>query len=183
MQHETEWVQRAQAGDQEAFGELVRLHHDRIYGLLMRLTRNPDMAQELEQQTWIKAWRNLPRFRGDSSFSTWVYTIATRNAQDHHRRLKRRGEVEYLEGVDQLPSGSATAQPDRALMHRETGGRILEALDRLGEKHRTVMVLRELEGLSYEEIARVLKCRVGTVMSRLHHARKQIRLQLEGAEA
>jgi len=181
MQHETEWLQLAKSGDQDAFGELVCLHHDRIYGLLMRLTRNPDMAQELEQQTWIKAWRNLPRFRGDSSFSTWVYTIATRTAQDAHRRMKRRGEVEYLEDLDQPTTGSGPAQPDRALMNRETGGRIQDALAQLGEKHRTVLVLRELEGLSYEEMAKVLKCRVGTVMSRLHHARQQIRLHLENA--
>lgn len=108
MQDETEWIQLAKTGDQDAFGRLVHLHHDRVYGLLMRLTRNPDMAQELEQQTWIKAWKNMPRFRGDSSFFTWVYTIATRTAHDHHRRLRRRGEVEFQEELDHesVPRGA-----------------------------------------------------------------------------
>lgn len=178
MRDEEDTIRKAQDGDQEAFGDLVRAYHVRLAGLLNRLTRNSDMVNELEQQVWIKVWRNLPRFAGRSSFFSWLYTIATRTVTDHHRAAARRGEVEYLDERDH-PFSGATGRPDRELMNREAGERIRAALDRCSDKHRTVLVLREMEGLAYEDIATILKCRVGTVMSRLHHARKHLRHQLE----
>lgn len=178
MRDEEEILQKARDGDEEAFGALVRAYHTRLAGLLTRLARNPDMVNELEQQVWIKVWRNLPRFAGRSSFFSWLYTIATRTAADHYRAAARRGEVLYFDEREHLSSVDP-GRPDREMMHRETGDRIQAALDLCSEKHRTVLVLREMEGLAYEDIAAILKCRVGTVMSRLHHARKQLRHQLE----
>lgn len=180
MRDEEDIIQSAREGDERAFGELVRAYHPRLAGLLNRLMRNSEMVNEMEQQVWIKVWRNLPRFGGRSSFFSWLYTIATRTVTDHHRALARRGEVEYLDERQHARPGGA-GRPDRELMNRETGERIQAALDLCSEKHRTVLVLREMEGLGYEDIATILKCRVGTVMSRLHHARKHLRHLLEQA--
>jgi RNA polymerase sigma-70 factor (ECF subfamily) len=177
-QEEADWIHRAKRGDSEAFGLLVRAYHPRLAGLLNRLLRNPAMVDEIEQQVWIKTWRNLPRFAGRSSFFSWLYTIATRTVADAHRSAARRGEVVYLEERSHVHEGP-DGRPDRDLMNRETGERIQAALDRCSAKHREVLVLREMEGLSYEEIAEVMKCRVGTVMSRLHHARSHMRTLLE----
>jgi RNA polymerase sigma-70 factor (ECF subfamily) len=179
MQDEAEWIRKAKSGDEDAFGELVRAYHPRVAGLLTRMVRNAEMAQELEQQTWIKVWKNLPRFQEKSAFFSWVYTIATRTALDHRRKKIREDEVPYDEALDHPGGAHPVDRPDRQMMRDELGVRIREALDKCSEKHRTVLILREMEGLSYEEIAEVLRCRVGTVMSRLHHARLQVRQHLQ----
>ncbi len=180
MDEDANILERARQGDEEAFGLLVQRYHDRLMGLLMRTARDPLLAQELAQQTWIKVWKSLPRFKGRSSFFTWLYSIAVRTALDHFRRVKRRNEFEYMDEVEAPGAEDSRRRPDREMMNSEIQQEFDRALQRLPEKLRMVLVLRELEGLSYKEIAKVMKCREGTVMSRLYNARKQMQLFLKG---
>jgi RNA polymerase sigma-70 factor (ECF subfamily) len=183
MDGEANILEQARAGDGDAFGHLVHAYHDRLTGLLMRYTRDPLLAQELEQQVWIKVWKSLPHFRESSSFFTWLYSIAVRTALDYFRKSKRRSEVEYMDEVEAPGSGGGRRQPDEEIMNTELRQQIDRAMKQLPEKLRIVLVLRELEGLSYSEIARILKCREGTVMSRLYNARQKMQLLLKGGNA
>ena len=169
------WVEAAKRGDEQAFGKLVCAYQVRVTSLLSRMVRDPGSVRELSQQTWIRVWKSLPRYKGDAKFFTWLYRIATRIALDHLRRNKRRDEVEYEDGLVHETRGLHGRSPDRALVHEETMARFRQGLETLGAKHRTALVLREIEGLSYEEIAQVMGCRIGTVMSRLHTARNLLR--------
>ena len=173
-------IKRAGRGDEAAFESLVHQYHDRLMGLLMRTARDPLLAQELAQQTWIKVWKNLPKFKGQSSFFTWLYSIATRTALDHFRKVKRQNEVEYLDEIEGAEPSGSRSQPDQTMMSTETQQKLDWAMDQLKGKLRMVLILREVEGLSYKEISQVVKCREGTVMSRLYTARKQMQLLLKG---
>ncbi len=175
-------VERARNGDEDAFASLVHDYHDRLMGLLMRTVRDPLLAQELAQQTWIKVWKNLPKFNGRSSFFTWLYSIATRTALDHFRKVKRRKEYEYRDEIEAPRAAGSRTQPDQTMMRSELQQKIDQAMDRLPEKLRMVLILREVEGLSYNEISQVVKCREGTVMSRLYNARKRMQQNLEGSQ-
>ena len=179
-------VERARQGDERAFGNLVEAHYEKIFRLLFSIVRNEEDARELGQQTWIKVWKNLSNFREDAAFSTWVYRIATFTARDFLRKRKRSPEVSYHESaspqfadpVNPIRSIDETTPAD-ALIRKETLLHFERALAELSEKHRTALVLREIEGLSYTEIARIMDCRTGTVMSRLYHARKSIQKFME----
>lgn len=173
-------VTRARAGDEEAFGELMKLYHQRVYGVLFGMVRNSEDAKELAQQTWIKAWNKLETFKGESDFYTWVYRIATFTGLDFLRKRKRLQETELLDAVEpvrqvdaHLPP-SVTSRPDHVAQKAEIREVFEASLARLSPEHRTALVLREVEGLSYDEIAKVMKCRKGTVMSRIFYARKSI---------
>ena len=175
-------VKRAQSGDEDAFGELVVMHHRKVYAVLYRIVGNEDEAQELAQKTWVKVWKKLNTFKGKSAFFTWVYRVATYTALDSLRVKKRRLEVEYLDELDVMefsadaaPLSARASCPDKELLKDEMMRRFESALDTLSDKHRTALVLREIEGLSYEEISRAMDCKVGTVMSRIFTARKSIR--------
>ncbi len=180
MHEDADIIEQARKGSEDAFERLVLEYHDRLMGLLMRTARDPLLAQELEQQTWIKVWKNLPRFKGDSSFFTWLYSVAVRTALDYFRRVKRLSEVEYMDQLDTPGNGAELYRPDRDVMNTELQQQCEQAMNRLSEKLRMVLVLRELEGLSYKEIARIMKCREGTVMSRLYNARKKMQQMLKG---
>lgn len=183
MEENANIIKQAREGDEDAFGQLVHTYHDRLMGLLMRVARDPVLAQELAQQTWIKVWRNLPKFKGRSSFFTWLYSIATRTALDHFRKVGRRKEVEYIDEIQGLETSESRSQPDQTMMSTEFQQRFDQAIDRLPEKLRMVLILREVEGLSYKEISQVVKCREGTVMSRLYNARKQMQQLLKGSQS
>ncbi len=176
------WVRKAQSGDQDAFGELVRAYHARVLGLAARFVNHGDEAQDLAQQAWIKAWNRLHTFEGKSEFFTWMYRLVTFVCLDHLRRSKRRAEVaipENLEPTPEIgaePAPSLRTRPDSEALHAETREAFHAALGQLSPEHRAALVLREVEGLSYEEIAQVMKCRIGTVMSRLFYARKQLQV-------
>jgi len=180
MHEDTDIIERAGKGDEDAFESLMLIYHDRLMGLLVRYVRDPLLAQELAQQTWIKVWNNLPKFKGRSSFFTWLYSIATRTALDHFRQVKRRNEYEYIDEISASESSGRRSQPDQKMMNSELQQEFYQAMDRLPEKFRMVLILREVEGLSYKEISQVIKCREGTVMSRLYNARKQMQLLLKG---
>jgi RNA polymerase sigma-70 factor (ECF subfamily) len=181
-----QWVRQAQAGDQEAFGRLMQTYHQRVFGLVYGMVNQADDAQELVQQTWIKAWTKLHTFKGDAEFFTWVYRIASYASLDFLRKRKRQREdpipetgAEPARNLDYEVAPSVNPRPDRQAMHAEIKQRFEEALRDLTPEHRMALVLREIDGLSYDDIARVMKCRKGTVMSRIFYARKRLQEQMK----
>lgn len=182
------WVEAARGGDENAFGELVKMYHQRLYGMVYGMIRQPEDARDLEQQIWIKAWNNLRLFRAEAGFFTWLYRIATNTTLDFLRqRARRREESLTLTGDDQreserpLPAGEHW-QPDRQAEQAEVRRLFDEALALLSPEHRLALMLREVEGLSYQEIGAAMKCRPGTVMSRIYYARKAIQEKMRACQ-
>jgi RNA polymerase sigma-70 factor (ECF subfamily) len=180
---ETELIRRASKGDTEAFGKLVERYQRRVIGVAMAVVHNQDDALELAQETFVRAYENLAKFESRSSFSTWLYRIAANLAIDFRRREGRytvlRGEEGETE-LARLPSENRNSFDEHA--RGELNVRLRRALDELTSEHRTVILLREVEGLSYDEISEVLQCPRGTVMSRLHYARNRLRALLKDLE-
>jgi RNA polymerase sigma-70 factor (ECF subfamily) len=173
---EAELIERAKAGDGKAFGVLVERYQRRVVGVAMAVVHDQEDALELAQETFVRAYENLGKFESRSTFSTWLYRIAANIAIDFRRRERRhptlRGEEAENE-IQRLPSkiGDAFKQAQRS----EMAQRIAGALGQLTPEHRAAILLREVEGLSYDEISDVLQCPRGTVMSRLHYARNHLR--------
>jgi len=175
-------VKRCRDGDAKAFQTLVERYQKRVYALALGMLKDRDEAMDIAQETFVKVYKYLDHFKGDSSFYTWIYRIATNLAIDARRRKAPAGDpVEFDEAVQRespdepgVMSSRLGSNPQQALMRRELVNKIDEALSQLPEKHRSILVLREVEGLSYEDLARTLKIRKGTVMSRLFHARKKV---------
>lgn len=174
---EAERLRRAQAGDEAAFGELVKANYEGVFRRLAGILRNEHDARDVSQEVWLTAWRSLKDYRGEAKFSTWLYAIATRRAIDHQRKQKR-WFVRFLpflsneETGETIEPASPASGPVEELEGAERGERFERAIAALPEKHRAVLTMREVEGLSYDEIARQLNCRPGTVMSRLFNARR-----------
>jgi RNA polymerase sigma-70 factor, ECF subfamily len=177
---ELELLQRAKGGDREAFGVLVERYQRRVVGVAMAIAHNQDDAIELAQETFVRAFENLPKFESRSSFSTWLYRIAANLAIDFRRREGRhivlRGEEAEGE-MRKLPSHQGDSFG--AVRRSELSEKIRGALDQLTPEHRAVILLREVEGLSYDEISEALDVPRGTVMSRLHYARSRLRGMLK----
>ena len=177
-------MERCQRGDTAAFDVLVTRHRSRVYGHIVTMVHREADAWDLAQDTFLKAWKALPRFEGQSSFSTWIYRIAHNTALDWLRTRKIEGSAEFDDTVqNHIAAGSTTtphgeSRPDDRLAQDELGRRIHEALSELSPEHRAVILLREVEGHAYEEIASLLGCTLGTVMSRLFYARKKLQLLL-----
>lgn len=173
---EAELIERARGGDTAAFGILVERYQRRVVGVAMAVVHSQEDALDLAQETFVRAFENVDKFESRSSFSTWLYRIAANIAIDFRRRERRhptmRGEEAETE-IQKLPSrlGDSFRQAQRGEMSQ----RIRGALDQLTQEHRAVILLREVEGLSYDEISDVLQCPRGTVMSRLHYARNHLR--------
>jgi RNA polymerase sigma-70 factor (ECF subfamily) len=181
-----ELVESARKGDRDAFRTLFERYHRRAYALAFGVLRHPDDALDVVQDAFIKAHKYLDKFEGNSSFYTWLYRIVMNLAIDHLRKHRRHKPVEldeqHLEegatGDDSLLPKILGGNPGRALLDKEIRARIDQALGQLSENHRAVLVMRELEGLSYEEMAQTMGCSKGTIMSRLFHARKNMQRQL-----
>jgi RNA polymerase sigma-70 factor, ECF subfamily len=181
-----ELVESARKGDRDAFRTLFERYHRRAYALAFGVLRHPDDALDVVQDAFIKAHKYLDKFEGNSSFYTWLYRIVMNLAIDHLRKHRRHKPVEldeqHLEegatGDDSLLPKILGGNPGRALLDKEIRARIDQALAQLSENHRAVLVMRELEGLSYEEMAQQMNCSKGTIMSRLFHARKNMQKQL-----
>ena len=177
-------VRAAQRGEEQAFRSLVERYQRRVVQLALGMTKDPDEAMDIAQETFVRVHRYLPSFKGDSSFFTWTYRIAMNLCLDAQRRRGRSERVELDEGDEAEieaamdPPSAALAGPQRQALNSELRGRIEEALAGLSENHRAILLLREVEGLSYEELAKVLGIRKGTVMSRLFHARLKMQNKL-----
>jgi RNA polymerase sigma-70 factor, ECF subfamily len=179
-----EKVKAAQAGDREAFEYLVERHKDIVYAVAYRFAKDPDLALDLSQNVFIRAYRGIKSFKGKSSFSTWLYRIAMNTCIDYTRRQSRRVDAlqvpeEVAEFAESKPLVEGPVEPGDTVLSGELGEQIQKAIDQLPEYHKSVFVLYEIEGLSYKEIAEVVGCSIGTVMSRLHYARKKLRTMLE----
>ncbi|MGI8604522.1 MAG: sigma-70 family RNA polymerase sigma factor [Verrucomicrobiales bacterium] len=182
---DTTLVERSQGGDLHSFDVLVTRYRGKIYGIIYNLVRNESDAWDLAQDVFVKAWRALPRFQGQSAFFTWLYRIAHNVALDWMRARKIQSGVEFDDTLTRaIETEAPTApreerQPDKRMADSELGERINAALAELSPEHRAVILLREVDGLSYEEIAERIECSLGTVMSRLFYARKRLQSLLE----
>lgn len=179
-----ELVQSARAGDRDAFRTLFERYHRRAYALALGVVRRPEDAMDVVQDAFIKAHKHLGKFEGTSSFYTWLYRIVMNLAIDHLRKHRRVKPVELDEQTLESSADESLiprilgGNPSRALMDKQIRARIDQALEELSENHRAVLVMRELEGLSYEEMAQAMECSKGTIMSRLFHARRNMQKRL-----
>jgi RNA polymerase sigma-70 factor (ECF subfamily) len=172
-------VKRVQKGDKGAFDLLVLKYQHKIVNLVMRYVRDPELALDITQEAFIKAYRALPRFRGDSAFYTWMYRIAVNTAKNHLAAQRRRPmnvelDMQDPEQYDLHAKLKETDTPEGLLLSNELKDTVERAIAALPEDLRTAIILRELEGMSYEEIAQTMECPVGTVRSRIFRARDAI---------
>ncbi len=179
-------VERVQRGDKRAFDLLVLKYQHKIVGLVGRYLRDQDEVQDVAQEAFIKAYRALPRFRGDSAFYTWLYRIAINTAKNHLVSRSRRPpdtdvDVDVEEGIYQ-ESLSDMVNPENSLATEQLEAVVYKAIDDLAEDLKVAVTLREFEGLSYEEIADVMECPVGTVRSRIFRAREAIEKKIAGID-
>jgi RNA polymerase sigma-70 factor (ECF subfamily) len=179
-------VAKAQAGDPAAFNELVIRYRQRAFAMLYNMVRNEQDAWDLAQDGFLKAWKNIGRFRGQSSFYTWLYRILMNVGIDWLRRKQIASGTEFDDaiGLSSIAPGAMTAprvemQPAAKISDQEIRARIDAAITRLTPEHRTVIVMREIDGLEYSEIAEQMECSIGTVMSRLFYARKKLQAMLK----
>ena len=175
-----ELVEKAKRGDQEAFAQLVLDNQNRVYSLALRLSGDREEAADLAQEAFVKAWQGLSAFPGESSFSTWVYRLTTNVCIDHLRKKKRREAVEPSVSLDDENNSWAEPStweqdPQRLLEQSERGKALARAIDQLPDWQREALVLRELSGLSYQEIGEKLDIDIGTVKSRIARARLNLR--------
>jgi RNA polymerase sigma-70 factor, ECF subfamily len=182
-------VQRTQSGDRVAFRTLFDKYHRRIFAIALGVVKNPQDAHDIVQEAFVRVHRHLGGFQGSSSFYTWLYRITMNLSIDYHRRKKNAPHVDYddalrrddadVEDADNIMSAfAASADPHKAHSRKELAARMQAALATLPAYHQQVIVLREVEGLSYEEIAKIMKVPKGTIMSRLFHARRKMQSAL-----
>ena len=172
-------VARVQQGDRRAFDLLVRKYQHRIVALVSRYANNHAEAEDIAQDAFVRAWRAIGAFRGDSAFYTWMYKIAVNTAKNHLVAMGRRppsGDIDvddavFVSGSDRMQE---TATPERELMRQQVEQTVFAAVQALPEELRTAITLREVDGLSYEEIAEAMACPIGTVRSRIFRAREAI---------
>lgn len=173
---EKELIARCQRGDEAAFEALIRLHEKKVYTLCRRMCRNEDDALEAAQDAFLAVWRGIGEFRADAAFSTWLYRLATNACLDLLRREKKRGgDVSLDDEEARLDPADAAPQPEEAAIRADTQRMVREALYALPDDHRQVLLLRETEQLSYQEIADVTGLELGTVKSRINRARQALR--------
>jgi RNA polymerase sigma-70 factor (ECF subfamily) len=168
---ETTLIELAQRGDRNAFGELVRRYHPGVVLVVYRLCGDAGLAEDMAQETFLRAWLNLTTFHPQSPLRNWLYRIAVNGALD----VLRRKPEETLENEETLMLPDQAACPETALIEKEKVAQLQQAMHSLPEAARSVLILREYGGLSYQEIASVLDVPVGTVMSRLNYARNRLR--------
>ncbi len=181
---DAELVQASRTGDMVAFEQLVARHRDKIYARAYMMMRNEEEAVDLSQEAWVKAWQRLVQFQGDSSFTTWMTRIVINLCLDQLRKRKRQ-RAESIEAMEEESGGVerqmpvVMVNPTERLERAELRVRIDDALGKLSEAHRTVLVLHEFEHMEYKNIAKTMKCSIGTVMSRLFYARRKMAVLLQ----
>ena len=179
-------VQRVQGGDVAAFDRLITKYRGRIYGVVYNMTSNREDAADLTQDAFIKAFQSIHRFQGQSSFFTWIYRIAINSTLSHLRKNRVRSffSLEKINSDDPVARELIDALTDKAGVDRDTyvhelHEKLNEAMQKLSIKHRTVVTLFEIDGLSHQDIAEVMNCSVGTVRSRLHYAKQLLQAELQ----
>jgi len=178
-------VERVQSGDVAAFDVLVRKYRERLYGIIYNLTSNREDAADLTQEAFIKAFSSINRFKGNSAFFTWLYRIGVNTALSHlkRNRFRRFFSLEHIQeegsNAQVLETLAAKHKSEKGALLSELQEKLNEAMQKLSSKHRTVVVLFEIEGLSHQEIADIVGCSVGTVRSRLHYAKQQLQADLK----
>jgi len=187
LDRDVDWaiVQKVQAGNVGAFDQLVQKYREPIFSIIYNMTSNREDASDLAQETFIKAFQAIARFKGKSSFFTWIYRIAINSTMTFLKKRSRRRYISY-ENIDQEVSNSeiferltAKNQTEKGALISELQEKLNDALQKLSIKHRTVVILHEIEGLEHTEIAEITKTSVGTVRSRLHYAKQQLQSNLK----
>jgi RNA polymerase sigma-70 factor (ECF subfamily) len=188
LRDEGELIRRLQQHDEKAFQKCVRLYQDKVYGLVYRMLGSQAEAEDVSQEVFVTVFKSIDSFRGDSKFSTWLYRIAANHCKNRIKYLKRRahkqtGELDDAAERELLGSSTSTlgqqhASPVEALEGQQLGGIVQRAITQLDEDHRLLLVLRDVEELSYEEIMQVTGLAEGTVKSRLHRARLFLKEQI-----
>ena len=177
-------VRRAKRGDLDAYDDLVRRYQERIYATIYHMTAHHEDANDLAQETFIKAYKALSSFKGDSGFFTWLYRIAVNRTLNHLKQRKTRNQLSLNDmdfNAEHDPAWVALVSektPHREASLHELQERLNIALQKLSEVHRMVVTLHDIQGLPHEEIARIMECNAGTVRSRLHYARQQLQAYL-----
>lgn len=177
-------VERAQRGDKQAFELLVQKYQRKLARLLARFIRDPAEVEDVTQEAFIKAYRALPAFRGDSAFYTWLYRIGINTAKNYLMAMGRRAptstevEAEEAEGFEEGEQLRDINTPESLLLSNEIARTVNSTIEKLPEELRTAIQLREIEGMSYEDIAKVMDCPIGTVRSRIFRAREAIAVEL-----
>lgn len=179
MKPEAELIREALAGESQAYGALVERFQDRLYNAMLHITGSHDEAEDVVQDTFVQAYLKLSTFQGNSQFFTWLYRIAFNNALSRQRR--RRGDLSIEQSREITGSDPEDRQelPDEPLLREERVAMVNLALQQLTDEHRQILVMREMQEMSYEDIAEILEINIGTVRSRLSRARNQLKLQLE----
>lgn len=178
-------IKKAKKGDSAAFSALMEQHFAMIYNLALRMSGNPDDASDLTQEVMIKLFKNIGAFEGKSKFSTWVYRVAANTCLDELRKIKRKktvsldAEYETEDGSIGYEAEDTAPTPDVSAERAELKTIVAKAVSRLGEEYRTAVILRDINGLSYTEIAEVIGCSVGTVKSRISRGRANLKDILE----
>lgn len=174
-------VRRVQSGEMAAFDQLILKYRERLFSVVYNLTSNRADANDLTQEAFIRAFRSINKFKGKSSFFTWLYRIAVNTTITHLKRSRKRRFFSFEQMDEEGPSSAkleslaSRAKTDKPTFMRELQEKLNDALQKLSVKHRTVVVLYEIEGLSHQEIAEITKTSEGTVRSRLHYAKQQLR--------
>jgi len=177
---EKELIRRSQAGDGEAFGVLVERYKGKVFSLAYGFTRDRVAADDLAQEVFIKAYVSQSKFQAKSEFGTWLYRVAVNHIKDYLRKNKRRMKGIPLEKAGDRALASSDLGPDEQRLREGEREIVQAALARLPEKYRVILTLRDIDGLSYEDISGILKLSPGTVDSRLHRARRKLREKLTG---
>jgi RNA polymerase sigma-70 factor, ECF subfamily len=177
---EAELISRCQQGNQEALKQIFDLYNRKVYRAAYGVLRQREEALDIVQEVFIKLFRSIKNFKGESRLSTYLYRMAINTAIDHVRKAGK-PILSSLEGEEGFqPAEEPEKRPDRIFLYKELEGKVNEALGKIPADQRMALILREVEGLSYQEIADSLKCSIGTVMSRLHYGRKRMQDLLKG---
>ncbi|WP_249300325.1 RNA polymerase sigma factor [Feifania hominis] len=178
-----DYIKLVQQGDRDAFAHLVRLYEKKVYNIALRMCQNPEDANDVSQEVFLRVYRSIHSFKGESTFSTYLYRVAVNLSIDFMRKNRRRqGDVSLYQGEDgeeyELNLPDRSGSPEELAERREQRRALLGCIAALPERHRQMIVLRDLSGLSYDEIARVMQCNEGTVKSRISRAREALRREL-----
>ena len=177
-QNEVRLVKRAKQGDMHAFEELILQHEKIVYNVALRMMNHSEDAKDISQEVFLKAYRNIGNFDERSQFSTWIYRITANTCIDEMRKRKGRQSFSLEEGSMQRQVADAGETPEESMLREEQKSEILQALESLSPEHKVAVILRDIKGLSYEEIAEILELTLGTVKSRISRGRNQLKQEI-----